>query len=426
MTSQSSDAGLDRFGFPISWAIEFRRLLVDFRCVDGARSPAKVDAMAAETAQINDETRALTTILDRGERTARTEAPGSVLWVVPFPVTTGGMRVQVDLANALAAWGWSVTIALLRGGERAQVVTPDGVTVTEATDASGVDALLPVRDFDVVIAGCWIDYLPMLEAGSRRLVGYSGGEPTINESEGFDDGFLAYRSRAHALPVRLVTCSRFVQGRYSSAMARESVYVPVALNDLAFAPHNRPRRNREDRFRVLLLARDGVVNKGLQFAIPALRNLQAEGLPVDIVWVTPSAPEIFVGVWCELHVNPPKQRLFDTVRSCDALLYTPLVDGLGLPPLEAMAAGTPVILTPTGGASEFAQPEVNCLQVQMRDTSSIEQAVKRLLSDPALGERLADSGRTTAVRYERMHTEDEFNYVIRSFLASEADAAWRR
>lgn len=77
------------------------------------------------------------------------------------------------------------------------------------------------------------------------------------------------------------------------------------------------------------------------------------------------------------------------------ILVCPLeyVSGTQLKLIEAFAAGVPVVTCPAAARALGATPGSHCL-VAARDT--IESEVARLLSDPALGQRLATSARELA------------------------------
>jgi glycosyltransferase involved in cell wall biosynthesis len=74
----------------------------------------------------------------------------------------------------------------------------------------------------------------------------------------------------------------------------------------------------------------------------------------------------------------------------DVFLFPSFYEGFGLPPLEAMSCGTPVISSNTscmpetlGDAAIFVDP---------RDTKAMASAMVRLLSDPVLSQDLAGRG----------------------------------
>jgi glycosyltransferase involved in cell wall biosynthesis len=78
----------------------------------------------------------------------------------------------------------------------------------------------------------------------------------------------------------------------------------------------------------------------------------------------------------------------------DAFLYPSLHEGFGLPPLEAMACGTPVI---TSDATSL--PEVvgeAAITVNPHDTDALTCALQRVLGDRSLREALSAAGRERA------------------------------
>ncbi len=84
-------------------------------------------------------------------------------------------------------------------------------------------------------------------------------------------------------------------------------------------------------------------------------------------------------------------------RVADALVFPSLVEGFGLCPLEAMACGTPTIVSDIAPFSEhFERHET--IWANPHDVSSIEAAMRMAL-DPATHARLSLSGPGTASRF---------------------------
>jgi glycosyltransferase involved in cell wall biosynthesis/GT2 family glycosyltransferase len=79
----------------------------------------------------------------------------------------------------------------------------------------------------------------------------------------------------------------------------------------------------------------------------------------------------------------------------------------GLVPLEAMACGTPVVATGTGGSREFLRDGFNSLLFPPGDPSALAAAILRLHADAELRSRLVDGGLRTAEQFEATHTADE-------------------
>jgi glycosyltransferase involved in cell wall biosynthesis len=93
----------------------------------------------------------------------------------------------------------------------------------------------------------------------------------------------------------------------------------------------------------------------------------------------------------------PRSTLADRYRNADVVLFpSEWAEPFGLVPLEAMARGTPVVATGTGGSGEFLHDGDNCLLFPPGDPSALAAAVLRLASDGDLRRRVAEGGARTA------------------------------
>ena len=84
-------------------------------------------------------------------------------------------------------------------------------------------------------------------------------------------------------------------------------------------------------------------------------------------------------------------------RLAAVFVFPSLYEGFGLPPLEAMACGTPVV---TSNVSSL--PEVTgdaALLVDPTDASAIAAAITRVVSEPALREELRARGLARARQF---------------------------
>jgi glycosyltransferase involved in cell wall biosynthesis len=100
------------------------------------------------------------------------------------------------------------------------------------------------------------------------------------------------------------------------------------------------------------------------------------------------------------HVDDDVRQVL--LESAVALLYLSLFEGFGLPPLEAMAASTPVL-----AAHAAAIPEVTggaALLVDPRDEPSISDAITRIATEGPLRKDLVRRGRRRAAEYCPQHT----------------------
>ncbi|MDQ3644403.1 MAG: glycosyltransferase, partial [Actinomycetota bacterium] len=79
-------------------------------------------------------------------------------------------------------------------------------------------------------------------------------------------------------------------------------------------------------------------------------------------------------------------------------------EGFGLPALEAIACGTPVVAFDVGAVPEVAGP--GCLAVRDGDGDALMRAVARVCDDSALRRRLSTEGLAHARRYSWRRTAE--------------------
>ena len=96
-----------------------------------------------------------------------------------------------------------------------------------------------------------------------------------------------------------------------------------------------------------------------------------------------------------------RQRLRDLYRGARAFVYPSRYEGFGIPPLEAMACGAPVIATRTGAIPEYADGAA--LLVDPGDRDALRAALLRVLGDRGLRRALRAGGpeRAAAWRWDR-------------------------
>jgi glycosyltransferase involved in cell wall biosynthesis len=104
--------------------------------------------------------------------------------------------------------------------------------------------------------------------------------------------------------------------------------------------------------------------------------------------------------------------------AAEIFCYPSLREGFGLPVLEAMVQGTPVV-TSAGTATGEVVGEAG-LQVDPTDVHAIADALRRLRADPAEASRLGDAGATRAASYTWDRVAEQLLAVYREAAATAA------
>jgi glycosyltransferase involved in cell wall biosynthesis len=146
--------------------------------------------------------------------------------------------------------------------------------------------------------------------------------------------------------------------------------------------------------------------KNLVRLIRAYRRAAASGLPHALVLAGPLGWR-HQTLLREIALRGPGEVLLTgelTAEELDALyrhsaafVYPALYEGFGLPVLEAMARGLPVIVSNTSSLPEVAGDAA--LEVDPESVREIASAIETLLTDDALSERLSMRARARAERF---------------------------
>jgi glycosyltransferase involved in cell wall biosynthesis len=118
-----------------------------------------------------------------------------------------------------------------------------------------------------------------------------------------------------------------------------------------------------------------------------------------------------------------REDLRDRYRSADVVVMSSeWPEPFGLVPLEAMACGTPVVATGTGGSGEFLDDEVNCLLFTPGDAESMAAAISRMAADSDLRTRLVSGGTATVERMNMDGYADKLEVLHRRAAGERASA----
>ena len=92
-----------------------------------------------------------------------------------------------------------------------------------------------------------------------------------------------------------------------------------------------------------------------------------------------------------------EEDLVALYNAASVVAYPSLVEGFGLPVVEAMACGTPVLTSNTSSLAEVGGDAALC--VDPFDVGAIRDGLAALLSDPSLSRRYRDAGLVRSARF---------------------------
>jgi glycosyltransferase involved in cell wall biosynthesis len=110
----------------------------------------------------------------------------------------------------------------------------------------------------------------------------------------------------------------------------------------------------------------------------------------------------------------PRGLLLELIRGARGVLFPSLYEGFGLPALEALAQGVPLITSTTGSLPEVVGDAA--LMVDPYDVPAITAALRRLDADDALRSRLRAAGPGQAAKFSMERYEVTMARIYRTIL----------
>ncbi|MEP7015581.1 MAG: glycosyltransferase, partial [Verrucomicrobiota bacterium] len=140
--------------------------------------------------------------------------------------------------------------------------------------------------------------------------------------------------------------------------------------------------------------------KDLDLLATAYRRLRDENLPVQLFVVghgpyadelSKSLPEAFFTGFLT------GKDLAAAYASADIFVFPSTTDTFGNVIIEAQAAGLPVVVSDSGGPKELVQENENGLITKSHDADDLTRAIRSLVVDPELRQRMANQARESVI-----------------------------
>jgi glycosyltransferase involved in cell wall biosynthesis len=227
-----------------------------------------------------------------------------------------------------------------------------------------------------------------------------------------------------------IVATQWLRGELSAWLRHDDGIhvVPYGVDEHFFQPPAEPRDAARRRFGlpeagyVVLHVGSTVERKNVPAVVSAVAGLRRRGIDAWLLQVggrftgRQTADLAASGIAAHTVQRPeaPEPDLRAAYHAADVLLFPSHYEGFGLPLLEAMASGLPVVTSGAAALTEVAGDAA--VVVASRDPERFVDALGELAADPAGAARLSERGRARARQFTWAETARRTAQVYRAVL----------
>lgn len=313
----------------------------------------------------------------------------------------GGVKVVFRQAEALMKRGYDVTVISAEN-------YPDWFEGTVAYQKADPFGTINATFWDAVVGTTprlLLHHYPTIRQKLLHLV--QGYEPDIAELKPYQ----AMVQEAYALPVLRVTISeamnRVFCHRYPD---QQFISVGQGLETNYFYPRSEVSGCGQSVDRIFLMGPLSISFKQIYVGLMAFRMIKHRFPNLRLIRISPvdtrAEEELLIGPIDEYHVHVPPREVGNIFRTGNGIFISPseAEEGFGLPAIEAMACGVPVVLTDILSYRTFATPCDYAEFASGGDSVSLSDAACILINDPVKRDDHVRRGLEVAAQfsYERV------------------------
>jgi glycosyltransferase involved in cell wall biosynthesis len=250
---------------------------------------------------------------------------------------------------------------------------------------------------DIIIATSWYTILPTVRAGGKYVFVQDMIDPYFIYDQW--KGVKKYIAKAYSSDLTFLSISNYTDNIIKQFNSKGKILrVGIFIRDEFFRTQLVKPSQREKI--VMTIARTNPW-KGFDTFVKAMNEIYRKRKDFEIHIV--NSDNVSLGDLGFKYIEHPRlswEELANLYASSYVFVYTSRLESFGLPPVEAMASGTPVVMTRTEGSKEYGIHNYNSLIAEVDDYKKIAEYVEYLLDNPSEADRLSLGAIETAKKFK--------------------------
>lgn len=237
---------------------------------------------------------------------------------------------------------------------------------------------------DIIVATAWHTARPVASFSSDKGKKFY----LIQHYESLYHGDPKLVDPTYKLPLRKIVISHWLQNIMKEKFRSRSelLVTPVDFNLFYYIKNLR----KNNVVRILMLDHEKKW-KGIKEGFRAFEKVKEKFPNIELILfgVRRKVPEV---KYDEYFYNPKQEKLAEIYSSCDIYLCPSEYEGLGMPPMEAMACKCALVTFDTGGSRDYAFDGKTALVAKRRDVNDLANKLELLVKDENLRKNIAENG----------------------------------
>jgi len=324
---------------------------------------------------------------------------GKVVYILPSNKISGGVAVIIKHANMLRDNGYNVFLLSVSESESPWVVWVENNVPIFSIKSIAKHML---EDIDILIMTFWetVKIARTIKANRKIYFVQSDERKFYDSSEKIKQVQSTY-----VKGFEYITEAKWIQEWLKKEFGIQAYYVPNGIDQNLF--YKTECIEKKTKLRVLLEGALTIPFKGVADAYQAVKDLNCE------IWIV-SNDGVPPRNWRynKFFNSVPMSKMREIYSSCDVMLKMSRIEGFFGPPMEAMACGCAVVVGKCTGYDEYIISGHNALVVEQGDIHGATQAVKRLLENVSMRNKLISNGYETVKQWPWKNTLNNLEIVL--------------
>jgi len=320
----------------------------------------------------------------------------NIVFMTPHTRLSGGVKVIFRLANGLQRKGHKVTVIARKMASWPDWLL-DKISFNLKKKSFVTDTDLPPKTHCVINFSDGTPFLPI-------------SKPQILFLQGF--GVHQYEKECVNLMYSyagIIATSSWLAKIANGASGAKVHVVPPGVDD-----HFEPKQIKKSD--IVGAIYHNLPTKNTDFIIKVFENLPSNYEKL-LISVEPIKDDKILNIpGIRMVINPPQTLLPFIYSSLKVFISASIREGFGLPPLEAMKCGCPVVMCKNSGLNDFVKHGNNCMIANLKVDEFVNMCIQVMADTDDLYTSLVNGGKRLAGKFSWSRSIDSFERALKEIL----------